>query len=186
MSTAISIRGAQAVRDIKYPETRTLRWTAGRRRGEYEKVKNLNRATCFSSIYTTTQIQVVWPQFPEKPFGLWSPYPSSLQHKKTALNLKENKHMKCRVYSDDVCSMSEHHSFETNVFTCKLSYFYMRSVLCLVQGSNPDKTTSLLKLTVHLICTTTPRKISNMTKVKMNETLKYHLVCDLLCLSYAR
>lgn len=112
--------------------------------------------------------------------------PRPLGIKKTALNLKENKHMKWTVYSDNVCSMSEHHSFETNVFTCKLSYFYMQSVLCLVQGSNPDKTTSLLKLTVCLICITTPRKVSNMTKIKMNETLKYHLVCDLLCLSYAR
>lgn len=62
----------------------------------------------------------------------------------------------------------------------------MQSVLCLVQGSNPGKTTSLPKLTARLICTTTPRKVSNRTKVMVNETLKYHLVCDLLCLSYAR
>lgn len=60
LSTMISIWGAWAVRDIKYPETRTLRWTAERRRGEYEKVKNCNKETWFFLVCITTQIKVAW------------------------------------------------------------------------------------------------------------------------------
>lgn len=42
--------------NIKYHETRTLRWTTGRRSGEYEKVKNLNKATCFFPANSKTQL----------------------------------------------------------------------------------------------------------------------------------
>lgn len=42
--------------NIKYHETRTLRWTTGRRSGEYEKVKNLNKATCFLPANSKTQL----------------------------------------------------------------------------------------------------------------------------------
>lgn len=60
MSKMISIGGAWAVRNLKYLETGTLRWTAGRRRGQFENVKNLYKAAWFSSVRSTTYIKVVW------------------------------------------------------------------------------------------------------------------------------
>ena len=59
MSYVISIGEAWAARNLKYLETGTLRWTAGRRRGEFKNVKNLYKATWFSSV-RSTYIKVVW------------------------------------------------------------------------------------------------------------------------------
>lgn len=56
VSNVISIWEAQAVRNIKYPEVRTLRWTTGRRREEYEKVNNIKKAICFFSLSSVAQI----------------------------------------------------------------------------------------------------------------------------------